>query len=66
MKGLNIARIIKDNNFVVVSSEDALKNIIPMNWSEDVLSKKKEVIISDIKINRSDKQERPLRTRKST
>lgn len=37
---------LKDRKIGTMSSEEALKDIIPINWSEDVLSGKKKVIIS--------------------
>lgn len=44
-KKLNIS-ILQSKQTVVVSSEEALKNITPINWSEDVLTGKKKVIVS--------------------
>lgn len=37
---------LKNRKIGTISSEEALKDVIPINWSEDVLSGKKKAIIS--------------------
>lgn len=32
----------------IVSSEEALKSVTPMEWSEDILSGDKQVLVTDI------------------
>ncbi|MFC0903849.1 hypothetical protein ACFHWD_03985 [Clostridium sp. MT-14] len=44
MRKLNINKL-NNKKHIYVSSEEALKDIIPFNWSKDVLNGKKRVII---------------------
>lgn len=37
---------LRTKKSIVVSTEEALKDIIPINWSKDVLSGKKKVLIN--------------------
>lgn len=45
MKGLNIANLKKEKNLITVSSKDALKDVTPINWSKEVLERKRNVCI---------------------
>ena len=47
MKGLNIDKIIRENNYVITPSSKALQEITPIEWPEDVLNGKKKVVITD-------------------
>ena len=47
MKGLNIAKIIKDNNYTIVPSSKALQDVTPIEWPKDVLNRNKKVVITD-------------------
>jgi hypothetical protein len=49
MKKFSIKELLKNKKTKIVSSEEALKDIIPVDWSEDVLSGKKKVIIKESK-----------------
>jgi hypothetical protein len=37
---------LNSKRYTIVSSEEALKDIIPINWSKDVLSGKRKVLIN--------------------
>lgn len=43
MKGLNIANLKKEKNLITVSSKDALKDVTPINWSKEVLERKRKI-----------------------
>lgn len=43
MKGLNIAKLEKEKNLITVSSKDALKDVTPINWSKEVLERKRKI-----------------------
>lgn len=47
MKGLNIGKIIKDGNYIIVSSKEALKDVTPMEWPEEVVNGQKKVVITN-------------------
>lgn len=47
MEGLNISKIISDNNYDIIPSSKALQEIAPIEWPEDVLNGKKKVVITD-------------------
>ena len=53
MSKLSFNEIIK--NAKIISSEESLKDIVPINWSEEVLSGNKKVLASDIERNSKDK-----------
>ena len=36
----------------VISSEEALKSIVPMEWSEDILTGNKQVLVTNISKDR--------------
>lgn len=43
---INVKEILRSNKkHKIISSEEALKDVVPINWSNDVLSGKKKVII---------------------
>ena len=42
---LNIKELKKKKNSKVVSSKEALKEVVKFNWNEDVLNDKKKVIV---------------------
>ena len=44
-RGLNLDKI-KNKPCKIVTSEEALKDIIPFNWSKEVLEGKKTVVVS--------------------
>lgn len=46
-EGLNL-NILKSKKSRIISSEEALKDIIPIEWSDEVLEGKEKVIIGDI------------------
>ena len=46
-KGINIDEILQSKQFVFVSSKEALKDVEPIQWSEDVLSGKVKVTVYD-------------------
>lgn len=52
MKGLDINKLLQTKKFEVISSEKALKDVIPIDWSEDVLSGKKKVILTKPKADK--------------
>jgi len=43
-RSLDISKI-NTKKYIIVSSEEALKDIIPINWAKDVLSGKKKVLV---------------------
>lgn len=45
MKSLDLS-ILKTKKTVIMSSVEALKEVTPINWSNDVLSGKKKIIVS--------------------
>lgn len=47
MKKLNIKELTKNSK--TISTEEALKDVVPFQWSEEVLSGKAKVIISSKK-----------------
>jgi hypothetical protein len=42
---IDFKKLLKNKKTTIVSSEDALKDIIPFNWSNDVLSGRKKIIV---------------------
>lgn len=44
MKGLDV-RKIKNRENTIISSKEALKDVVPINWSKNVLSGKKKVTV---------------------
>jgi len=44
-RGLNLDKL-KNRKHIDISSEEALKDIIPFNWSKDVLEGKKKITIN--------------------
>lgn len=44
LKGFNVG-LLKDN-FEIISLEEALEDVIPIEWSKEALSGKKKVIVS--------------------
>lgn len=47
LKGLNIKELLKSRPSTIVSTKEALKDVEPFNWGEDVVSGKVKVIITD-------------------
>lgn len=47
-RGLDLNKL-KNRPHKVVSSEEALKDVIPFEWSKEVLEGKKKVIISGVR-----------------
>lgn len=45
MKSLDLS-ILKTKKTVITSSVEALKEVTPINWSNDVLTGKKKIIVS--------------------
>lgn len=45
MRGLDLSKL-SGKKFKFISSEEALKDITPISWSEDVLSGKKKVLVN--------------------
>ena len=43
---LNIKKLRKNQNTIIVSSKDELADVTPINWSQDVLDGNKRVVIS--------------------
>ena len=43
---LNIKKLRKNQNTIIVSSKEALVDVTPINWSQDVLDGNKKVVIS--------------------
>ncbi|AGY77974.1 hypothetical protein [Clostridium autoethanogenum] len=39
---------LKNRKFISISSKEALKEVIPIDWSEDVLTGKKKVIVNKL------------------
>jgi hypothetical protein len=44
-KSLDLNKL-NTKKYTIISSEEALKDIIPINWSKEVLSGKKKVLIN--------------------
>lgn len=42
MRRLNINKLRHEKNFVITSSDEALKDVTPINWSKEVLNGEKE------------------------
>jgi len=42
---VGLSLLLMDRKMVVVSTEESLEDIIPINWSEDVLSGKKRALV---------------------
>lgn len=45
MMRLNIKKLREEKNTTIISSEEALKNVNPFNWSNDVINGNKKVEI---------------------
>lgn len=43
MRGLNMVKLEKEKNLITVSSSDALKDVTPINWSKEVLERKRKI-----------------------
>lgn len=48
MKKLNAAKLLKNNDYNVVSSADALKDISPIKWPKEVLNGDKKVFVTNV------------------
>jgi len=48
LKSLNLEKL-NSKKSIIVSSKNALKDVTPINWSNDILSGKKKVTISKTK-----------------
>lgn len=42
---IDFKQLLKNKKTTIVSSEEALKDVTPIDWSDDVLSGKKKIII---------------------
>lgn len=42
----------------VISSEEALKSIVPMEWSEDILTGNKQVLVTNISKDKENESKR--------
>lgn len=47
MKKLDLSKIIKKDNINIITTKESLKEVIPFDWSNDVRTQKKSVIISE-------------------
>lgn len=47
-RSLNLNKL-KNRDFISLSSKEALKEVVPIDWSEEVLTGKKKVIVSSPK-----------------
>lgn len=47
-KTFNFDILTKDKNIKIVSYKDSLKDVIPINWSKDVLEGKKTVTVVNL------------------
>ena len=45
IKRLNTNKLIKNKNLIINSSENTLKDIIPIEWTKDVINGNKKVIV---------------------
>ena len=45
MKGLDVKKLLNENLYVIVSSKEALKDVIPIQWAEDVLNGERNVVV---------------------
>ena len=45
VKSLNLS-ILETKKTVIISSKEALKEVTPINWSNDVLTGKKKIIVT--------------------
>lgn len=43
------------NNSKIISSEEALKDVVPINWPKEVLSGGKKAVVTNIERNKNDK-----------
>jgi hypothetical protein len=41
----NIKELLKNKKTTIVSSEEALKDIIPIDWPEDIINGKNKIIV---------------------
>lgn len=48
MKGLDITKLEKEKNFIIVSSEDALRDVEPMIDNNEIDRIKKQVVSNDM------------------
>jgi len=48
VKGLNMQKLEKEKNFITVSSKDALKDVTPINWTQEVLEGKRKIEVDFI------------------
>lgn len=48
MKGLDIAKLEKEKNFIIVSSKDALRDVEPMINNNEIDGIKKQVVSNDM------------------
>lgn len=45
MKKLEFEKIHKEKKSTIISSEEALKDVIPIVWNDDIINGKEKVII---------------------
>ena len=45
IKRLNTNKLIKNKNLIINSSENTLKDIIPIEWTKNVINGNKKVIV---------------------
>lgn len=45
MRRLNINKLRHEKNFVTTSSDEALEDVTPINWSKEVLNGEKRVLV---------------------
>lgn len=53
MRRLNINKLKNEKNFVTISSQEALKEITPINWSQSVTSNVTKIEVKDVKTVRN-------------
>ncbi len=49
MRRLNISKLRAEKQFVTISSQEALEDVTPINWSKEVLEGKKKVEVTSTK-----------------
>ena len=47
MKKHNLKEMLKNKNRVVITTEESLEDIEPIEWSDDVIEGDKKVIVTD-------------------
>lgn len=48
-KKVDYKSLLKNKRTIIVSSQEALKDVVPIEWSEDVLSGKTKIVIDNEK-----------------